>query len=31
MGGRIKIFLYVLLRDIEFSLDPGIEIEKRVK
>lgn len=28
---RIKIFLYVLLRDMEFSIDPGIEIEKRVK
>lgn len=28
---RIKIFLYVLLRDIEFSMDPTIEIEKKIK
>lgn len=28
---RMKIFLYILLRDLEFSLDPDIVIEKRVK
>ena len=28
---RIKIFLFVLLRDIEVSIDPNIEIEKKVK
>lgn len=28
---RIKIFLYVLVRDLEFSIDPSIEIEKKVK
>ncbi|CAL1713461.1 unnamed protein product [Somion occarium] len=28
---EIKIFLYVLLRDIEFSLDEEVEIEKKVK
>lgn len=28
---RVKIFLYVLLRDIEFLIDPNIEIEKKVK
>lgn len=28
---RIKIFLYVLLQDIEFSMDPTIEIEKKIK
>lgn len=28
---RIKIFLYVLLMDLEFSIDPSIEIEKKVK
>lgn len=28
---RIKVFLYVLLRDIEFSVDPGLVIEKKVK
>lgn len=28
---RIKIFLYALLRDIEFTLDENIVIEKRVK
>ena len=27
---RIKIFLCVLLRDFEFSLDEGVVIEKRV-
>ncbi|KAI0078237.1 cytochrome P450 [Panus rudis PR-1116 ss-1] len=27
---EIKIFLYVLLLDIEFSLDDGLEIEKKV-
>ena len=28
---RIKVFLFVLLRDIEFSNDPAVEIEKKVK
>lgn len=28
---RIKIFLYVLLKDIAFSIDPEIIIEKKVK
>ena len=28
---RIKIFLYVLLRDIEFSMDPSMVIQKSVK
>ena len=28
---RIKIFLFVLLRDMEFSYDPAVEIEKKVK
>lgn len=28
---RIKIFLFVFIRDIEFSIDPSIEIEKKVK
>ena len=28
---RIKIFLYVLLHDIDFSIDPTVEIEKKVK
>ncbi|KAI0676480.1 cytochrome P450 [Trametes maxima] len=27
---EIKIFLYVLVRDLEFSIDPAIEIEKKV-
>ncbi|KAI0366817.1 cytochrome P450 [Pilatotrama ljubarskyi] len=27
---EIKIFLYVLVRDVEFSIDPAIEIEKKV-
>ncbi|TFY57970.1 hypothetical protein EVJ58_g6705 [Rhodofomes roseus] len=27
---EIKIFLYVLLRDIDFSIDPTIQIEKKV-
>jgi len=27
---EIKMFLFVLLRDIEFSIDPSIEIEKKV-
>ncbi|OCH91130.1 cytochrome P450 [Obba rivulosa] len=27
---EIKIFLFILLRDIEFSIDPSIEIEKRI-
>ncbi|OBZ71108.1 hypothetical protein A0H81_08616 [Grifola frondosa] len=27
---EIKIFLFVLVRDIEFSIDPSIEIEKKV-
>ncbi|KAI0345687.1 cytochrome P450 [Trametopsis cervina] len=27
---EIKIFLYVLLTEFEFSMDPGIEIEKRI-
>ncbi|OJT07496.1 hypothetical protein TRAPUB_1681 [Trametes pubescens] len=27
---EIKIFLYVLVRDLEFSIDPSIEIEKKV-
>ncbi|KAM5533414.1 hypothetical protein V8D89_012964 [Ganoderma adspersum] len=27
---EIKIFLFVLLRDMEFSHDPGVEIEKKV-
>ena len=29
--GRIKVFLYVLLRDLEFSIDKDVVIEKRVK
>ena len=28
---RIKVFLYVLLRDIEFSIDPNLVVEKKVK
>lgn len=28
---RIKTFLYVLVRDLEFSIDPAVEIEKKVK
>ncbi|KAF8158235.1 cytochrome P450 [Crassisporium funariophilum] len=28
---EIKIFLYVLLKDIEFSIDPAMVIEKKVK
>lgn len=28
---RIKIFLYVLVRDIEFGMDPGMVVEKKVK
>lgn len=28
---RIKIFLYVLLMELEFSIDPSIEVEKKVK
>jgi hypothetical protein len=28
---RIKIFLHVLLRDIEFEMDPGMVVEKKVK
>lgn len=31
MYGRIKIFLYVLLMELEFSIDPSIEVEKKVK
>ncbi|CDO70484.1 hypothetical protein BN946_scf184569.g27 [Trametes cinnabarina] len=27
---EIKIFLYVLVRDLEFSIDPALEIEKKV-
>ncbi|KAH9899345.1 cytochrome P450 [Cubamyces lactineus] len=27
---EIKIFLYVLVRDLEFTIDPAIEIEKKV-
>ncbi|KAH9855328.1 cytochrome P450 [Lenzites betulinus] len=27
---EIKIFLYVLVRDLEFSIDPAIEVEKKV-
>ncbi|KAI9067006.1 cytochrome P450 [Trametes sanguinea] len=27
---EIKIFLYVLVRDLEFSIDPNLEIEKKV-
>ncbi|KAI0739010.1 cytochrome P450 [Daedaleopsis nitida] len=27
---EIKIFLYVLVRDLEFSIDPSVEIEKKV-
>ncbi|KAI3611064.1 cytochrome p450 [Moniliophthora roreri] len=26
----IKIFLYLLVKDIEFSIDPGLIIEKKV-
>ena len=28
---RIKVFLFVLVRDLEFSIDPTLEIEKKVK
>ncbi|KAL7277334.1 hypothetical protein ACG7TL_009192 [Trametes sanguinea] len=28
---EIKIFLYVLVRDLGFSIDPNLEIEKKVK
>jgi len=28
---RIKIFLYTLVKDIEFSIDSTMVIEKRVK
>ncbi|KAF9463000.1 cytochrome P450 [Collybia nuda] len=28
---EIKIFLYVLLRDIEFGMDPSLVVEKKVK
>ena len=28
---RIKIFLYVLIHDIEFTIDPSLQIEKKVK
>ncbi|TCD59981.1 hypothetical protein EIP91_010949 [Steccherinum ochraceum] len=28
---EIKIFLYVLVRDIEFSIDPALVVEKKVK
>ena len=28
---EIKIFLYVLVRDIEFSIDPTLVVEKKVK
>ena len=30
-AARIKVFLYVLVRDLEFSIDPAVEIEKKVK
>jgi hypothetical protein len=30
MNYRMKIFLYTLIRDLEFSLPPRVEIEKRV-
>jgi hypothetical protein len=29
--GRIKILLYVLIRDVEFTIDPSLVVEKRVK
>ncbi len=28
---RIKVFLFVLVRDLEFAIDPTLEIEKKVK
>ena len=28
---RIKLFLFILIRSIEFSIDPSIVIEKKVK
>jgi hypothetical protein len=28
---RIKVFLYLLVRDINFSIDPDVIIEKRIK
>jgi hypothetical protein len=28
---RIKIFLYVLLKDVAFSIDPEMVIQKKVK
>lgn len=30
-SSRIKILLYVLVRDLEFTIDPNLVIEKRVK
>lgn len=31
IDARIKIFLYVLLLELEFSIDPSVVIEKSVK
>ena len=28
---RLKMFLAILVRDISFSIDPSVEIEKKVK